>query len=287
MGVMRSLDPEAVEAFVLVAEMQSFTRAAGVMNTTQAAISLRLLRLEELLGARLVERTPRRIRLTSAGERFLEPARKYVKAGRDALEIFKSEPARLAIGITHHLIGAGLPHLLRLVGERETGITLHLRTGGTRTLLDLYDAGELDAIVVLRHDDVRRDGETLSREGFGWFCSPTFKVPVDVPLPLVLQPDPCNLRAMALRAMAAAKLSWREVFVGTGAASVGAAAEAGIGIALMARSAAPAGLVEVQDHALPQLPQLDVMLVSNITGERTTAALRRISKVFHAGGAAP
>jgi DNA-binding transcriptional LysR family regulator len=47
---MRSLDPEAVEAFVLAAETQSFTRVAGVMNTTQAAISLRLRRLEECSG---------------------------------------------------------------------------------------------------------------------------------------------------------------------------------------------------------------------------------------------
>lgn len=60
--------------------------------------------------------------------------------------------------------------------------------------------------------------------------------------------------------MGAANLSWREVFVGTGAAAVGAAAEAGIGIALMARSGAPAGAVEVEARGLPQLPHLDVML---------------------------
>jgi DNA-binding transcriptional LysR family regulator len=237
-----------------------------------------------MLGVRLLERTPRRVRLTGDGERFLDPARKYVKAGRDAIDVFKTEPVRLAIGITHHLIGSGLPHLLRLVGERETGVTLHLRTGGTRTLLDLYDGGDLDAIFILRHDDVRRDGEVLAREGFGWFCSPDFQIPTNSPLPLVLQPDPCNLRAMALRAMGTANLSWREVFVGTGAAAVGAAAEAGIGIALMARSAAPSGAVEVEACGLPQLPQLDVMLISNVTGDHTTDALRRISKVFRASG---
>lgn len=100
---MRSLDPEAVEAFLLVAELQSFTRVAGVMNTSQAAISLRLRRLEDMLGHRLVERTPRRVRLTTAGERFLEPARAYVAAGRRALDVFGQEPTRLAIGFTHHL----------------------------------------------------------------------------------------------------------------------------------------------------------------------------------------
>ncbi|MFS8124926.1 LysR family transcriptional regulator [Rhizobium sp. BR 250] len=280
MSAMRSLDPEAVEAFLLVAEFQSFTRVAGVMNTTQAAISLRLRRLEDMLGHRLVERTPRRVRLTAAGERFLEPARAYVAAGRRALDVFGQEPTRLAIGVTHHLIGADLPRILRVVSERETSVTLHLRTAGTRTLLDLYDAGELDAIVVLRHDDIRRDGEALFQESFGWYCSSDFDLASDVPVPLVLQPEPCNLRAMALRALDSADIAWREVFVGTGATAVGAAAEAGIGVALLAQSAAPAGVLQVRSRALPELPKLDVVMISTITGDHANAVLRRITGAF-------
>ncbi|TRA97936.1 MULTISPECIES: LysR family transcriptional regulator [Rhizobium/Agrobacterium group] len=280
MQAMRSLDPEAVEAFLLVAELQSFTRVAGVMNTTQAAISLRLRRLEDLLGHRLVERTPRRVRLTAAGERFLEPARAYVAAGRRALDVFGQEPTRLAIGVTHHLIGADLPRILRVVSERETSVTLHLRTAGTRTLLDLYDAGELDAIVVLRHDDIRRDGELLFQESFGWYCSADFDLPSNTPLPLVLQPEPCNLRAMALRALETADIPWREVFVGTGATAVGAAAEAGIGIALLAQSAAPAGVRQVRSRVLPELPKLDVVMISTVTGDSANAVLRRITGAF-------
>jgi DNA-binding transcriptional LysR family regulator len=280
MQTMRSLDPEAVEAFLLVAELQSFTRVAGVMNTTQAAISLRLRRLEDMLGHRLVERTPRRVRLTAAGERFLEPARAYVAAGRRALDVFGQEPTRLAIGVTHHLIGADLPRILRVISERETSVTLHLRTAGTRTLLELYDAGELDAIIVLRHDDIRRDGEFLFQESFGWYCSADFDLPSNVPVPLVLQPAPCNLRAMALRALDTANIGWREVFVGTGATAVGAAAEAGIGVALLARSAAPAGVPEVRGRVLPELPKLDVVMISTVTGDHGNSVLRRITRAF-------
>ncbi|MDH0616654.1 MULTISPECIES: LysR family transcriptional regulator [unclassified Agrobacterium] len=280
MKAMRSLDPEAVEAFLLVAELQSFTRVAGVMNTTQAAISLRLRRLEEMLGHRLLERTPRRVRLTAAGERFLEPARAYVAAGRRALDVFGQEPTRLAIGVTHHLIGADLPRILRMVSERETGVTLHLRTAGTRTLLELYDAGDLDAIVVLRHDDIRRDGEPLFQESFGWYCSADFDLSPGRSVPLVLQPEPCNLRAMALRALDAADISWHEAFVGTGATAVGAAAEAGIGVALLAQSAAPAGVREVSGEVLPGLPKLDVVMISTVTGDHANAVLRRITRAF-------
>ena len=277
---MRSLDPEAVEAFLLVAELQSFTQVAGVMNTSQAAISLRLRRLEDMLGHRLVERTPRRVRLTAAGERFLEPARAYVTAGRRALDVFGQEPTRLAIGVTHHLIGADLPRILRVVSERVTSVTLHLRTAGTRTLLELYDAGELDAIVVLRHDDIRRDGEPLFQESFGWYGSADFDLRSDVPVPLVLQPEPCNLRAMALRALESADIAWREVFVGTGATAVGAAVEAGIGVGLLAQSAAPAGVRQVRSRSLPELPKLDVVMISTVTGDHANAVLRRITGAF-------
>ncbi len=277
---MRSLDPEAVEAFLLVAELQSFTQVAGVMNTSQAAISLRLRRLEDMLGHRLVERTPRRVRLTAAGERFLEPARAYVAAGRRALDVFGQEPTRLAIGVTHHLIGADLPRILRVVSERITSVTLHLRTAGTRTLLELYDAGELDAIVVLRHDDIRRDGEPLFQESFGWYGSADFDLRSDVPVPLVLQPEPCNLRAMALRALESADIAWREVFVGTGATAVGAAVEAGIGVGLLAQSAAPAGVRQVRSRSLPELPKLDVVMISTVTGDHANAVLRRITGAF-------
>ncbi|CAH0144297.1 HTH-type transcriptional regulator GltC [Agrobacterium fabrum] len=277
---MRSLDPEAVEAFLLVAELQSFTQVAGVMNTSQAAISLRLRRLEDMLGHRLVERNPRRVRLTAAGERFLEPARAYVAAGRRALDVFGQEPTRLAIGVTHHLIGADLPRILRVVSERVTSVTLHLRTAGTRTLLELYDAGELDAIVVLRHDDIRRDGEPLFQESFGWYGSADFDLRSDVPVPLVLQPEPCNLRAMALRALESADIAWREVFVGTGATAVGAAVEAGIGVGLLAQSAAPAGVRQVRSRSLPELPKLDVVMISTVTGDHANAVLRRITGAF-------
>ncbi|HEY4254504.1 MAG TPA: LysR family transcriptional regulator [Roseomonas sp.] len=278
---MRSLDPEAVEAFVLVADLRSFTRTAGVLNTTQAAVSLRLRRLEERLGQRLLERTPRQVRLSIAGERFLGPARALVAASRRAAEAFEDAPARLAVGVTHHLVGPDLPRLLRRIGEGDAGVTLHLRTGSTRGLLELYDAGELDAVVVLRHDESRRGGELLLTESFGWFSAPDFVLPAGSPVPLAAQPEPCSLRAMALRALDAAGITWREAFVGTGAAAVGAAAAAGLAVAPLACRAAPTGTVEIgRSIGLPPLSGRDAVLHSNVSGERAGAVLRRVAAAF-------
>ncbi|MEX3823263.1 LysR family transcriptional regulator, partial [Paraburkholderia sp. BR14262] len=62
---MKPLDLDAVRAFVLVAELRSFTRAADALDTTQSAVSLKLKRLEAHLGKQLLERTPRVVRLTA------------------------------------------------------------------------------------------------------------------------------------------------------------------------------------------------------------------------------
>ena len=54
----RPLDLDTVKAFIRIAELGSFTLAADSLRMTQAAVSLKLKRLEDRLGFRLVERTP-------------------------------------------------------------------------------------------------------------------------------------------------------------------------------------------------------------------------------------
>ena len=68
---MKVLDLDAVRAFVLVADLCSFTRAADALGTTQSAVSLKLKRLEAHLGKQLLERTPRVVRLSVDGKAFL------------------------------------------------------------------------------------------------------------------------------------------------------------------------------------------------------------------------
>ena len=67
----RSLDLDTVKAFIRIAELGSFTLAADSLRMTQAAVSLKLKRLEDRLGFRLVERTPRHVELSARGAGFL------------------------------------------------------------------------------------------------------------------------------------------------------------------------------------------------------------------------
>ena len=77
---MDTLDADAVRAFVAIVDFKSFTRAADALGSTQGAVSVKLKRLEARIGEKLIERTPRLVRLSVEGAAFLEPARDFLAA---------------------------------------------------------------------------------------------------------------------------------------------------------------------------------------------------------------
>src|SRR5262245_55033524 len=103
---MTTLDLDAVRAFVLIADLASFTRAAAALDTTQSAVSLKLKRLEQKIGRRLLERTPRRVRLSGEGMSFLPAARDLVSAHERAIGRLTGEQRRITVGISDHVAGA-------------------------------------------------------------------------------------------------------------------------------------------------------------------------------------
>src|SRR6202163_3674835 len=99
---MSTLDIDTVRAFLLVAQLQSFTRAAEALGTTQAAVSMKLQRLEAVVGKRLLERSPRAVRLTADGAVFQDNARALMQAHDRALAGQTSVRQQLRLGISDH-----------------------------------------------------------------------------------------------------------------------------------------------------------------------------------------
>src|SRR3984885_11639956 len=270
---MKALDVEAVQAFVLVADLNSFTRAAEAMDTTQSAVSLKIKRLEQGLGRRLLERTPRLVRLSAEGSAFLGAARGLVAAHQSAIGAFAVEHRRLIVGISHHIVGAELAALLKRMNATDPGLVIELHVDASRDVLASFDDGALDAAIVLGHDAHRRDGDVLFEEPFGWMAAPDFYREPGEPLRLATQAEPCSVRAMAVGALDTAGISWTEVFVGGGLATIGAAISAGLAGAGLARRGAPA------------LPSREVVLYSKLSDARARRALRTLGAAFAANAA--
>ncbi|MET0221233.1 MAG: LysR family transcriptional regulator [Tardiphaga sp.] len=281
---MKTLDVEAVQAFVLVADLTSFTRAAEAMGSTQSAISLKIKRLESGLGKRLLERTPRLVRLSAEGTAFLSSARNLVAAHQSAIGSFAVQKRRLVVGISQHLVGADLAGVLKRISVTDPSLVIELRIETSRAMLQAYDGGELDAAIVLRHDARRRDGEVMVEEEFGWIAAPDFVHRPGEPLRLATQAEPCSVRAMAVHALDAAGISWTEVFVGGGVATIGAAISAGLAIGALVRRVAPAGSVDLGPRlGLPKLPNGEVILYSSLTDAGARGALRTMGAAFRGG----
>jgi DNA-binding transcriptional LysR family regulator len=116
-------------AFVAVAELRSFRRAAERLGVTVAAVSKSVARLEADLGARLLARTSRAVSLTPEGERFLEPARQalaLVQAAREEV----SAAGALARGPLHvsasPILAPAIVSALPTLRARHPGLALRL-----------------------------------------------------------------------------------------------------------------------------------------------------------------
>ncbi|RCS23623.1 LysR family transcriptional regulator [Phyllobacterium salinisoli] len=277
----KTLDLETVRAFVLIADLGSFTRAAEVMETSQAAISLKLKRLEDRLGCRLIERTPRHVRLSDQGNRFLPAARDLMTAHETALSGIGAAPRRkLTLGISDHVAGPELPLLLSRLSAYDPAVVIEVRIASSRYLMERFDHNEFDAVII-RRGEGRMDGEKLLAEQFCWFAAPSFRYRPGESLRLATLAAPCGIRAVAIDALEQAGIPWTEAFVGGGVLALGAAVNAGLAVAALARRVAPAGALDVGERfGLPPLPTLDIVLLSRQTDQRSREILKVLAAAF-------
>lgn len=275
-----ALDIDAVRAFVRVAELQSFTRAAQASGLTQSAVSLQVKRLETRLDQRLIERTPRSVQLTAQGAAFLERARDLLAAHDRALAGAGPAERRLTIGIGDHVAGSNLPLLLARLSGFDPNLHLDVRIDFSSSLLNAMDKGDYDAVVV-RREPHQRGGETLSEDEIGWFASPGFRhIPGDS-LRLAMLAAPCGFRAQAIRVLDKAKVPWVEAFTGGGVTAIAAAVTAGLAVAPLATRVAAPGMIDVEAALdLPSLGHSKVVLHSRVSDARARAAIRTLAAAF-------
>ncbi|TGT38588.1 LysR family transcriptional regulator [Mesorhizobium sp. M8A.F.Ca.ET.165.01.1.1] len=275
-----TLDVEAVKAFVTVADLRSFTRAAGALGSTQGAVSVRLKRLEDRLGQRLIERTPRLVRLSTRGEIFLEPARDFLAAHDRAVASLTAVRRRFRLGIATHVGGAEVPTLLARLNAHDPALTIEVRLDDSHDLLDAFDRGELDAAIIRREDD-RRDGEVLAPEHFGWYAAPGFVHRAGEPLHLAASSPSCGIRNIATGALDAVGIPWTEVFLGCGSFAVAEAVTAGLATSVFSCRLAPPGTIEVsRKFGLPPLPASEIVLLSTLSDIKSREALRTLAMAF-------
>jgi DNA-binding transcriptional LysR family regulator len=122
------LDLRLVRYFTVVADHLHFGRAAAALHLAQPSLSRQIRRLEQQLGARLLDRTPQGSRLTDAGEVFLPRARALLRSAAQATAHTRAaaRPSRVTIGHTTNLIVTPAVRELRHRHPDADVRTLHL-----------------------------------------------------------------------------------------------------------------------------------------------------------------
>jgi DNA-binding transcriptional LysR family regulator len=131
------LDLRLVRYFTVVAEHRHFGRASAALRIAQPSLSRQIRRLEQQLGARLLDRTPQGTRLTEAGEVFLPQAKALLRSAAQAAARTRAaaEPSRITIGYTMHLIITPAVRELRRQHPDAEVNTLHLGWNEPRVAL--------------------------------------------------------------------------------------------------------------------------------------------------------
>jgi DNA-binding transcriptional LysR family regulator len=154
------VDLGQLEAFVEVAQHQSFSKAAGALFLTQPSVTARIQTLERELGESLFERNGRGVRLTEVGSSFLPYAQRVLKdlqEGRDALEGLRSlQIGALCLGSAFTVGTYVLPKILKTYHERFPAVEISVKTGRSEEVLHLVVSDEVQAGLVraVVHPDV-------------------------------------------------------------------------------------------------------------------------------------
>jgi DNA-binding transcriptional LysR family regulator len=145
---------------VEVARQGSVSRAAENLLVSQPALTARLKRLEEELGASLFVRQPRGMRLTEAGEAYLPFAMRALDTlaeGRHVVNAYEGGGAgRLALGAAPAVSTYVLPALLKRFAVGHPRVAVSVRTGHSEEVLDLVLREQVDLGLVraLRHPEI-------------------------------------------------------------------------------------------------------------------------------------
>src|SRR6266542_1464 len=137
------MDISKLRIFTTIARIGNFTRAAELLYLTQPTVSQQLATLEAHIGAPLIERLPRRLKLTPAGEALLPYAEQILALADAGLA---DRPLRLGAG---HTLATYLLHdLLSRYRERYPKRMVRISVGNTAELLELVASGAVELALV-------------------------------------------------------------------------------------------------------------------------------------------
>ena len=188
---MNGLTMKHLRYFVALARHGHFGRAAETCGISQPALSVQIKELEALLGAPLIERGARQIRLSGLGEELAERAKEILRAVDELNDLARAAQGpltgRLRIGVIPTVAPYLLPDLIKALGQRNPDLDIRPREAITGSLIRDLNEARLDlAVVALPVSEAALHEEPLFDEDFV-LVRPADDAGLPVPRPEILR----------------------------------------------------------------------------------------------------
>lgn len=170
-----NLSARDIQAFLALAEVKNFTRAAARCHLSQPAFSALIKALEDGVGLRLFDRSTRHVLLTPEGERFLLSAQRIAaeledcaKAMRDTAQLARGH---VSVALLPSLAAGWLPQVLAQFMARYPGVELAVRDVLSEPCIAAVEQGDADfALAAIRADTPELQAEPFCRDDFHLVC---------------------------------------------------------------------------------------------------------------------
>jgi DNA-binding transcriptional LysR family regulator len=269
-----NLDIDLVRTFATIARLGSFTHAAESLGRQQSTISLQIARLEAAVDTKLLDRSPRSVRLTTEGTVFLDYAQKMLDLNDEAVARF-NEPMMTGIvrlGTPEDFATRHLPDVLARFAQAYPSVALEVTCDLTLNLLERFRVGDFDLVLVKQEPSVKAKGLRVWREPLVWVSGSRDFPSYSGPVPLVVSPPPCVYRKRATHALDKARRPWRISYTCGALSGTLAAVKAGLGLAVLPKDMVPTGLHVLEESRLPDLKDTEIALLQ--AKDLSTPALR-------------
>lgn len=271
----RLLELDLLQAFLAVIDLGSFTSAAERLHSTQSTISQKIRRLEERVGHKLLERNSRRVLTTEAGQIVLAYARQMVNVNDQLFEALSGALVTITVrlGVPDDFAGGKTTRALAQFSQHYPQVKLEVSSGLSSDLIQAYDQGELD-LVLIKQRQHSREAVIRLPEKTAWVDSATHPAFHQDPIPLVTFPKRGVYREEIISAVESLGRRWRISFTSSSLRGIQGAVADGMGISLLPRRAVEPAHIELGiKQGLPLIDAFELALCHRPNAEPLVQAL--------------
>lgn len=265
-GVMDMIPPDLLRTFLVFDETGTFTATARQVGRTQAAVSVQMSRLEEMVGARLFRKEGRRVTMTTAGEQLLLHARRILADYERMRDAFEGMPlvGHIRFGAPDDYAQLVLPKILGDFSECHPSLSLELFCTTNEDLLTRIAGRQLDMALITINDEDEAIGSTVKHGRLIWVGRCDLAIPNTHPIPLAFFPAGCRFRRHALTALEQIGRPYRIAYTSSSLSGIIAAVGAGLAVTILPEQDLDRDLVPLdREFGLPALPDYRLLIWCN------------------------